>query len=335
MQNLLYPNPENSSIPDLQTVQKATADRDMANRLMAMIMLFNGIGRDSVMACIACSENTLRNWIHAFNVSGIEGLATKPKAGRPTKLTTVEKNIASYMFCKPKELGEDFWTKRKFHTFLKQKLDFKLGYSTLAKYLQDEGYRLLVPRPESPERNPQLRGEFLDKLNLLLENNPESVWFCDEVGFMADPRPKSQYALKGTKPTCPKTGLHIRESVIGSVQPSSGELISLIFNRVDTDVFQYYLDYLAKMTKDRDVILVIDNASWHKSPKLDWHHVKPLFLPPYSPDLNPIERLWGVIKDRYFNNWYTKKREVLQERLIYAINEITDNPETVKSVCRV
>ena len=41
------------------------------------------------------------------------------------------------------------------------------------------------------------------------------------------------------------------------------------------------------------------------------------------------------MKGKYFNNWYTKKREILQERLIYAINKITDYPEIAKSVCRV
>jgi transposase len=335
MRKLNTPNPENSSVEELQFVQRATADRDMANRLMAIIMLLNGIQRESVLSCISVSEVTLRAWIRAFNESGIEGLATKPKSGRPPKLSNAQKNLAAYLFSKPGELGEDFWTKRKFHSYINRKLNFDLGYSTLAKYLRDKGYRLLVPRPKSPERNDQLRGEFLDKLRALLEKDSEAVWFCDEAGFMADPRPKPQYAMKGTKPVCPKTGLHIRESVIGSVQPTSGEFVSLIFNRVDRDVFQYYLDCLAESTDGRRVVLVLDNATWHRSKMLNWHHIEPMYLPPYSPDLNPIERLWAYIKDNYFNNWYTKKREDLQQRLINAINKVTDNNDIVSSVCHV
>ncbi|MCC6881209.1 MAG: transposase, partial [Verrucomicrobiales bacterium] len=42
--------------------------------------------------------------------------------------------------------------------------------------------------------------------------------------------------------------------------------------------------------------LVVDNASWHHSKALDWHHIKPLHLPPYSPDFNPIERLWQHLR---------------------------------------
>lgn len=130
------------------------------------------------------------------------------------------------------------------------------------------------------------------------------------------------------------TGLHIRESVIGAVQPLTGEFISLVFNRVDLDVFQSFLDYMAEQTAGRSVQLVLDNASWHRSAKLNWHHIQKQLLPPYSPDLNPIERLWMWIKDNHFTNWYTKTRDALQDRLTMALNEVMDTPAIVQSVCQ-
>lgn len=61
----------------------------------------------------------------------------------------------------------------------------------------------------------------------------------------------------------------------------------------DTDVFQIFLDQLAKRTatSKKRILLVVDNSSWHHAAKLDWHHNIPMYLPAYSPDLNPIERL--------------------------------------------
>jgi transposase len=44
--------------------------------------------------------------------------------------------------------------------------------------------------------------------------------------------------------------------------------------------------------RNKKVILVLDNASWHKAKSLNWHHIEPVYLPPYSPDFNPIERFW-------------------------------------------
>jgi transposase len=329
-----FPNPDNAALPELREVQKATADRDMANRLMAMIMLLNGIDRSQVLACFGCHPNSLSNWIDAFNKRGIDGLATKPRSGRPPKLTPAERLVAKDFFAVPRDLGEEFWTKRKFHGFLKEVLRKELGYSTLARYLREDGFRLLVPRPESPDRNPEERGEFLEVLQLLLDRDPDAIWFSDEAGFLADPRPKATYAPKGTTPTCPATGLHIRESVIGAVQPSTGRFYSLVVSGVDTDVFQCFLDHLAEQTSGEQVWLVLDNASWHKAKRLNWHHIHALFLPPYSPDFNPIERLWKYIKDNYFNGWYTKSREALQDRLAMALVGIMESSHTVKSVCR-
>lgn len=152
---------------------------------------------------------------------------------------------------------------------------------------------------------------------------------------MADPRPKAVYAKKGTTPTCPATGLHIGENVVGAVQPLTGEIVGLVFDRVDTSVFQFFLDHLAAQTEGREVLLVLDNASWHKTNALNWHHLNALYLPPWSPDLNPIERLWRWIKDKHFTNWHTKTRVERQDRLTGALLELMENPERVQSVCAV
>ena len=64
----------------------------------------------------------------------------------------------------------------------------------------------------------------------------------------------------------------------------------MIFDGVDTDVFQYYLDYLAQEIPAVDSkrrLLIVDNASWHKSQRLNWHHFEVHYLPGYSPDFNP------------------------------------------------
>jgi len=76
--------------------------------------------------------------------------------------------------------------------------------------------------------------------------------------------------------------VNIRQNVIGAVSPQTGELFSLIFDGVDTDVFQFFLDRLAEtLPKVEGVrqLLVLDNASWHKATRLNWHHFEPAYLP--------------------------------------------------------
>lgn len=72
---------------------------------------------------------------------------------------------------------------------------------------------------------------------------------------------------------------------------------------VDTDGFQFFLDQLAQtVPKVQGVrqLLIMDNASWHKAARLNWHHFQPVYLLAYSPDFNPIERLWLRLKADWF-----------------------------------
>ena len=99
--------------------------------------------------------------------------------------------------------------------------------------------------------------------------------------------------------------------------------------------------------------MVLDNASWHKIKSLQWHHFEPLFLPPYSPDLNPIERLtrnarpvgglrlsicrsgglrpaalrlWLRLEADYFTDWIARTADDLVEPLCNVLNHFVDPP---------
>ncbi len=82
-------------------------------------------------------------------------------------------------------------------------------------------------------------------------------------------------------------------------------------------------------------MMVQDNASWHKAKGLNRWTILPIYLPPYSPDLNPIEILWKVIKDRLFNIIPPKNHEELQDRIQVVIRQLINRPEQVKSIYKV
>ena len=92
---------------------------------------------------------------------------------------------------------------------------------------------------------------------------------------------------------------------------------------------------LRKWIKRPTNILVMDNASWHKPKRTKWHGWQPMYLPPYSPDLNPIERIWLTMKARWFNNHVCKNEEKLLERLDQAILDVIDNPDAIKQTTAI
>ena len=78
------------------------------------------------------------------------------------------------------------------------------------------------------------------------------------------------------------------------------------------------LYYLKNSSKN---VLILDNATWHRRKTLRWHGWQPMYLPPYSPDLNPIERIWLVMKANWFNHYVCKDVDQLIDRLDKAILE--------------
>jgi transposase len=78
-------------------------------------------------------------------------------------------------------------------------------------------------------------------------------------------------------------------------------------------------------------VLILDNASWHKGRKLNWHFFEPVYLPPYSPDLNPIEQIWLIMKADNFANIHCRNKTALIERADQALCALMDNPTKVAS----
>lgn len=107
---------------------------------------------------------------------------------------------------------------------------------------------------------------------------------------------------------------------------------------MDTDVFQVFLDELSKAIPKKEgvrQILILDNASWHKAARLDWHHFESKFLPGYSPDFNPIERFWLRLKADWFWDFFARTPEELMDRLCTALKSFIDQPNKTASICSI
>ncbi len=196
------------------------------------------------------------------------------------------------------------------------------------------GYVRLKPRKMPVRRDEKAGKKFIKQVQIFRVQTKVDLWFCDETGFTGDPVPRQIMCLKGTRPTIPYYGSHIRTSAVGATRPKDGKFISLLLPFVNSEVFQYFLNELKEAADKRKRNLVIlDNASWHKTLKLNWGILEPIYLPAYSPDLNPIEELWLAIKREFFTWFWTNKEEILDKQVEMALKYYIDRPDLVKSIC--
>lgn len=322
-------NKENGSLEEIEQLMKSTGTQEGFLRLQAISYLYRGYDRKEFSKQLKRSDKTLTNWIKRFNSEGISGLLDKARSGRPRNMERdyFELEATSY-------LSDTTATLVKFHGYLTCELNVELSYSTCWRYTKESGYSLQTPRRLNSQSSPELQEQFIKELNELIEKEIP-IFFCDEVGIEGDPRPCKSWFLKGTKLRVKNDELHVRQSVIGAVNHASGEFFSLVVPYTNTEVFQTFLDEFSLdfNTLENPVYLVLDNASWHHTKKLNWYGILPIYLPPYSPELNPIERLWKVLKDRYFRNWYSRDEDVLTDRICEGLLSFYKNQDEVASIC--
>ena len=95
-----------------------------------------------------------------------------------------------------------------------------------------------------------------------------------------------------------------------------------------------FLAEFGKFLEGRKVVVVMDGAGWHKSDKLRYSkNIKIIIQPPYSPELNPIEKLWQYIKNHTIKNRIYKTLPELEDKVCQFVNGL--NSEIIRSVCNI
>lgn len=336
----IVPNFENCSLEELKAATKNSASNRGARRLQALRLLFQGRTYEDVLEISDVDRSTLTLWIKRFNEYGLDGLThDAERPGRPTKIPPKKHAAFAELLRNPHQIGRDFWTARALHGYLTEHWQTELGYSSVCRAMHAAGFTLKSAQPwPGLRQDPEKRAQFVAEIAVLLQAPNLDLYFGDETGIEGDPKPRRRWAQKGVKTQVPYTGDHIRENVIGAVQPRTGELLCHVVPYVDSEWFGLFLKNLADLTRERHqagrrIMLVLDNASWHKVKSLPVEHIELKFLPPYSPDFNPIEHLWLSLKARWFNNHHCNTHEALAARVDQGLQDVLKNPEQVRSIC--
>jgi hypothetical protein len=118
------------------------------------------------------------------------------------------------------------------------------------------------------------------------------------------------------------------------VQPATGRSFWLLMPTVSVEAFSSALNCFAKFVQASDkchIDLVLDNAGWHSSPLVDWPTgIRPDFLPPYSPELQPVERLWQFSDQPLFNRIFTSLA-ALEQTLADHLARLQDQFDLIRS----
>jgi putative transposase len=157
------------------------------------------------------------------------------------------------------------------------------------------------------------------------------IMFMDEAGFGRINDLAACWAKAGTRPIV--ASLRVREYmyVYGAVDPCDGKSAFIIAPKCNTDWTNEFLNVVSKMFANDYILMCADNASWHKSKALKLpDNIYPFYLPPRTPEMNPIEQLWKEIRKNDFKNTFFKTLDKVVDQLCVSLNSLTE--ETIMSV---
>ena len=296
---------------DAKAVRARLKDKDLAGwqrqRLQAaQLGLARVLSLPAIAEEVGVSPRTVGSWFEAFRQGGLAGLlARKPKGGGPASWLD-EPRATEFKA----ELDKGRWPwAHDARCWLEKKLGRRLTLVVTYKYLGKCEARLKVPRPTHTKKDPArveaFRAELCEKLHreqIALETSVH-LWVSDEMRFGLQPVTRRVWARRGVEVVLAVEPRYQWGYTYGALEVCGDGAEFLHTDGVSLEASRCFLEQVGRSAPEAMHIVIQDGAGFHQpegSPELP-ANVRIIRLPPYSPELNPVERLWDVVKDRICN----------------------------------
>lgn len=162
-----------------------------------------------------------------------------------------------------------------------------------------------------------------------------TLWFMDEARFGQKGRTTHRWWVKGQRPPGIADKRFASAYIFAAVRPSTGEDFALVLPWVSTAAMSTFLAGFAEtVPADTHVVMVLDQAGWHGAKNLvvpDCFTLLP--LPSYSPELNPVERVWLYLRERFLSLRVFTDYRAIVDACCAAWNRLVAEPGRLRSLC--
>ncbi len=159
------------------------------------------------------------------------------------------------------------------------------------------------------------------------------VFFQDEARFGRISNLFSCWAPEGVRPVVQAQIIRQYTHIFSAVCPHDGESFSLILPYADSESMEIFMEGLSEQYSQHRLILVMDQAAWHRTSNLKkFANIRIIYLPPYSPEVNPTEHLWEHIREKYLRNGFWLSMETLEDMLERALVLVEKSKQIVQGL---
>jgi transposase len=289
----------------------------VAERAQMVLLSARGYAVPQIAEIFEVGEDTVRTWLHRYQERGPGGLVDRPRPGRRPKDRLARPIVDAQMHNSPRANGlvQACWTVGLLAAFLAARFRLRLSARTVRRHLHASGWRWARPRLDVATHAP--RGQRKEDpaaplKRRLIERalgSAAPVLYLDECDLQLLPVVRAMW-MKGPRLRIPTPGQNAKRTIFGALDARTGALHHVTRPRKRAADFVAFLDHLARAYPTGDVVLVLDNVLTHDAKLVRAWRAQPqharfrlLWLPKYAAhEYNPIERVWGLLKDQVAAN---------------------------------
>ena len=288
---------------DLEAALKQAKDASEWKRIFVILSYNEGQSVEELARLTRLSPWTIEEYLKQY--SSHNKTKNDPGGGSSSKLThaeahTLEEYLSKTTFLKVKGIV----------AYVQKTFGKQYSRSGMTNWLVEHGFTFKKPEKIPGKLDPAKQEQFIEEYRRL----KDSLGLHDELYFIDAVHPEYQsqavcgWIKKGECKTLQTTGKQKRLHFVGALNLRDMNVIVREYETIDADAMIRFFKDLESEENQGQIHIVLDNAAAHKSHKLiDYlktSRIRLHYLPPYSPNLNPIERLWKVFRELTLYNRY-------------------------------
>jgi transposase len=313
-------------------------------RIRAVSAVHEGIAVGQVARAYGVDRTTLHRWLRRHDDEGDAGLQRRPVSGRPRKLQTIsEYNLKRIVLAPASRFGfeTDLWTVGRVHAVLVDRFDEDVSEDTVWRRLRDLGLTWQTPEREyfqaDPVRRQLWQQETIPEIRKILQETRGILYCQDEASVCLTPVLGKTWAERGRPRKVPVTGNRASVAAMSALSPRGRLVFRLHEKRITSTEVIDFLDQLLRHHPRRHVVVVMDQAKPHtskmtKSYIASQRRLHVFYLPPYSPDWNPDEKVWNHLKNHELKAHRAKTKQELYELTEEKLDNMSHDPELLQGL---
>lgn len=271
---------------------------------------------EEIAEVVGRAKSAVQVWLKKFRRGGVSELLAR---GKPTGAPGILNEAQAELLLQELKAAKHR-TGTQIQTWIREHLKVELKLGVVYYWLGKLGGVMRSPRPSHVKKNAQASEEFrarlLEKLLAIpvREGRPVRVWVLDECRFGLHSFTRKVWTLRGHRPVAPSQQKFTWEYLHGALECTQGQAVFGYLPKVNKEACAVFLHQISKSEPEAEHIVLQDGAGFHlrtADAELP-DNVYVSGFPAYSPELNPIERLWDVIKDTVCNRAFANIKSLRQ-----------------------